>query len=65
MRLLLQEKSEDFISQNKEFEIELSNGKTAKIYNDEDKRLLMMYSEDVENSKENQKYKNLFEGWER
>ncbi len=64
MEVLLDGKSESFKNENEEIEIELSNGNTAKIYNEQDKRLLMMYSEDKERPDINQKYKSLFEGWE-
>ncbi len=64
MEILLKGKSEDFISQNTEIDGVLSNGDSYKIYRGEDKRLLMMYSEDTIDPDKNKKYKNLFEGWE-
>ncbi len=65
MRVLLQGKLKAFISQNTEIDGVLSNGDSYKIYRGEDKRLLMMYSEDTIDPDKNKKYKNIFEGWER
>lgn len=64
MNNLLKGKSEEFQEQNKEKEVEFRNGATAKIYNQEDKRLLMMYSEELNRPDINQKYKSIFDGWE-
>lgn len=59
---ILQGKSSNFIAENTSY-IEKIDGKDVTIYKENDKRLIMMYSEDKDEPNENPLFKELFTGW--